>query len=62
MKKITRKVYKTIINLVKVQYKINTIITNSENSKTSNPHRPLLNLSYKIDWYIAISRFSIYYT
>ena len=49
MKKITRKVYKTIINLVKVQYKINTIITNSENSKTSNPHRPLLNLSYKID-------------
>ena len=49
VKKVTRKVYKTIINLVKVQYKMNTILTNSENSKTSNPHRLLLNLSDTID-------------
>ena len=62
VKKVTRKVYKTIINLVKVQYKMNTILTNSENSKTSNPHRLLLNLSDKIDWYVSISSLSIYYT
>ena len=48
MKKITRKVYNNTINLVKVQYKMNTIFTNSENSKTSNPHRLLLNISDKI--------------
>ena len=62
VQKVTRKVYETIINLVKVQYKMNTILTNSENSKTSNPHRLLLNLSDTIDWYVAISSFSIYYT
>ena len=28
---------------------MNTIFINSENSKTSNPHRLLLNLTYKID-------------
>ena len=49
MQKVTRKVYETIINLVKVQYKMNTILRNSENSKTSNPHRLLLNLSDTID-------------
>ena len=40
---------------------------NSENSKTSNPHRVLLNLTDKIDLrrkgkYIALSNLSIYYT
>ena len=39
----------------------------SENSKTSNPHRPLLNLTDKLDLrrkdkYIALSKLSIYYT
>ena len=40
---------------------------NSEKSKTSGPHRPLLNLSDKInlkrsDKYVALSDLSIYYT
>ena len=40
---------------------------NSRNSKTSDPHRLLLNLANKIDLrrkdkYIALSNLSIYYT
>ena len=40
---------------------------NSENSKTSNSHRLLLNLSDKINLkrsekYVALSKFSVYYT
>ena len=40
---------------------------NSENSKTSDPHRLLLNLADKInlkrsDKYVALSNLSIYYT
>ena len=40
---------------------------NSENSKTSDSHRPLLNLTDKIylrkkDKYMALSNLSIYYT
>ena len=40
---------------------------NSKNSKTSDPHRLLLNLSDKInlkrsDRYVALSNLSIYYT
>ena len=40
---------------------------NSENSKTSDPHRLLLNLTDKIemrrkDKYIALSNLSVYYT
>ena len=40
---------------------------NSKNSKTSEPHRLLLNLTEKIDLkrsdkYVALSNFSIYYT
>ena len=40
---------------------------NSENSKTSDPHRLLLNLTDKInlqrsDKYVALSNLSIYYT
>ena len=43
------------------------ILMNSENSKTSDPHRLLLNLTDKInlnrsDKYAALSSFSIYYT
>ena len=46
---------------------MNTIFMNSENSKTSDPHRLLLNLTEKIDLrrkgkYIALSNLSIYFT
>ena len=46
---------------------MNTIFINSENSKTPNPHRLLLNLTDKIDLRrkdkcIALSNLSIYYT
>ena len=46
---------------------MNTIFMNSENSKTSDPHRLSLNLTNKIDSrrkdkYIALLNISIYYT
>ena len=46
---------------------MNTIFMNSENSKTSDPYRLLLNLTDKIylrrkDKYIALSNLSMYYT
>ena len=46
---------------------MDTIFMNSENSKTSDPHRLLLNLLNKInvkrnDEYVALSNVSIYYT
>ena len=46
---------------------MNTIFMNSENSKTSDPHRQLRNLTDKIDLtrkykYTALSNLSIYYT
>ena len=46
---------------------MDTIFMNSENSKTSDPHRLLLNLTDKInlkrsDKYVALSNLSIYYT
>ena len=46
---------------------MNAIFMNSRNSKTSDPHRLLLNLANKIDLrrkdkYIALSNLSIYYT
>ena len=45
---------------------MNTIFMNFENSKTSDPHRLLLNLSDKVnlkrrDKYVALSNLSIYY-
>ena len=45
---------------------INIVYINSRNSKSSNPHRLLLNLLYKInlkrsDKYVALSNLSIYY-
>ena len=44
-----------------------TIFMNSDNSKTSDPHRLLNNLSNKIDLkrsdiYVALSNFSVYFT
>ena len=46
---------------------MNTIFMNPENSKTSDPHTLLLNLTDKIDIrrkdkYIALLNLSIYYT
>ena len=46
---------------------MNTIFINSKISKTSDPHRLLLNLTYKIDLrrkykYTALSNLSINYT
>ena len=46
---------------------MDTIFMNFENSKTSDPHRLLLNLTDKInlkrsDKYVALSNLSIYYT
>ena len=46
---------------------MDTLFTNSENSKTSDPRRLLINLSDKInlkrnDKYVALSNLSIYYT
>ena len=45
---------------------MDTIIVNSENRKTSNPHRLLLNLPEKInlkrnDKYVPLSNINIYY-
>ena len=46
---------------------MDTIFMSSENSKTSDPHRLLLNRSHYInlkrrDKYVALSNLSIYYT
>ena len=46
---------------------MDTLFMNSENSKTSDPHRLLLILTDKInlkrsDKYVALSKLSIYYT
>ena len=37
------------MNSIKVQYKMDTILMNSENSKTSEHYRLLLNLADKIN-------------
>ena len=66
-KEITKKIYNNIMKSIKVKYKMNTIFMNSKNSKTSDTHRLLLNLPYKInlkrsDKQVALSNLSIYYT
>ena len=66
-KKITKKVYNNIMNSIKSWKRMDTIFMNSENSKTSDPHRLLINLTDKIDLrrkdkYVALSNLSIYYT
>ena len=58
-KEITKKVYNNIMNSVKFLNRMNTAFMNSENSTTFNPHRPLLNLSDKLnlkrrDKYVAL--------
>ena len=47
-KEFTKEVYSNIMNLIKLLNRIDTIFMNSQNMKTSNPHRLLFNLSDKI--------------
>ena len=66
-KEITNKVYNNIMNSTKLSNRMDTIFMDSQNSKTSDPHRLLLNLSDKTnlkkkDKYVALSNFNIYYT
>ena len=68
-KKVTEIVFSNIMSSTKVQYKMDTmfIYYNSENSKTSEPHKLLLNLADKINLkrnnkYVALSNLSLYYT
>ena len=66
-KEITEKVYNNIKNSIKLQHRIDAIFMNSDNSKTSDSPRLLLNFSDKInlkrsDKYVALSNLSIYYT
>ena len=54
------------MNSIKLKNRMNTIFMNSENSKTSDPHRLLLNLPGKINLkrsnkYVALSNLSICY-
>ena len=46
-KEITKKVYNDIMNSIKLESRIDTIFMNSKNSKTSEPHRLLLNVADK---------------
>ena len=53
------------MNSIKVEYKVTTIYINSENSKTSYPYKPLLNLSDKINFkrnhkYVVLSNLTIH--
>ena len=64
-KQITKKVYYNIMTSIKLSDRIDTIFVNSRNSKTSDPHRLLLNLSYETnlkrkDKYIPLWNLSIY--
>ena len=66
-KEITIKLYKNIIKSIKVQYKMDTIFMNSENSRTSKYHILTLKLTDKLDLRrgqktVALSNLSIYYT
>ena len=63
-KEITEKVYNNIMNSIQ---KLILYLMNSENIKTSDFHRLLLNLSDKINLKrsykcVALSTFNIYYT
>ena len=46
-KEITKKVYKNIMNSVKLRIRMDTIFVHSKNSKTSEPHKLLLKLLEK---------------
>ena len=47
--KTKQKVHKNIMISIKIQHKMNTLYMNSENSKTSDSHKLLLNLTDKIN-------------
>ena len=47
-KEITKKVYNSIMNSIKLQNRMDTIIMNSENSKASDPHRLYSTLQIKL--------------
>ena len=60
-----RKLYNNIINSIKLLNRMETVFMNSENSKTFDPNRQLLNLCdernlKRSDKYVASSKFSIY--
>ena len=62
---ITKKVYNNIMNSIQISYKMDTIFMNL-NSKSSDPHRLLLNLSHKINLkrsfkVVALPNLSIYH-
>ena len=65
-KEVTKKVYDSIMNSIKLSSRINTVFMNSKNSKSSDRHRPLFNLNDKINnlkksnKYIALSNLNIY--
>ena len=66
-KEISKKVYNNVMNSMKLYNKMDTIVMNSENSKTSDPQRLLPNLTDKTnlkrsDKHVALSNLSIYYT
>ena len=48
-KEMTKKVHNNIMNSIKLQNRMDTIFMNSENFKTSESHRLLLNLADKIN-------------
>ena len=48
-KEINKKVYNNIMNSIKLENRVDIIFMNSENSKTSDPHRLLLILRDKIN-------------
>ena len=53
------------MNSVQMEYKMDTIFISSKNSRTSDPHRLILNLSDEIDLkrgdkYVALSILNIY--
>ena len=55
------------MNSIKLQNKIDTMFMNSKNSRTSNAHKLLINLTDKInlkrsDKYVVLSNLSICYT
>ena len=65
-KEITKEVYNNIMNSIKLQNRMDTIFMNCKNSKTSDLHRLLLNLTDKINLnssvkYVALSNLTIYY-
>ena len=48
-KGVIKKLYHNLIYIKKLQNRMDTMSMNSENGKTSDPHRPLLDLSVKLN-------------